>query len=142
MIPTLEESLEQKTCVVGTGEQVAEAISWFDEQIGLENLLLFPAMPGDPYGEIEQQLHRIAEEVLPLLAYLIACLPDRRAVALVRRSGHHLRRARRILAMPSSSTGVVADTNVVRQRVWALNRSVRAVVRLPESRVRSLASRP
>ena len=67
LIPTLEESLEQKTCVVGTGEQVAEAINWFDEQIGLENLLLFPAMPGDPYGEIEQQLHRIAEEVLPLL---------------------------------------------------------------------------
>ena len=67
LIPTLEESIEQKTCVVGTGEQVAEFINSYDEQIGLENLLLFPAMPGDPYGKVEEQLHRIAEEVLPLL---------------------------------------------------------------------------
>ena len=67
LIPTLEESIDQKTWVVGSPEQVAEAISWRDEQIGLENLLLFPAMPGDPYHKIEEQLHRIAEEVLPLL---------------------------------------------------------------------------
>ena len=67
LIPTLEESISQKTCVVGTGEQVAEFINSYDEQIGLENLLLFPAMPGDPYDKVEEQLHRIAEEVLPLL---------------------------------------------------------------------------
>ena len=67
LIPTLEESLAQKTCVVGTAEQVAETISWFDEQIGLENLLLFPAMPGDRYEKVEEQLHRIAGEMLPLL---------------------------------------------------------------------------
>ena len=67
LIPTLEESIDQKTCVVGTGEQVAEFINSYDEQIGLENLLLFPAMPGDPYGKVEEQLHRIAEDVLPLL---------------------------------------------------------------------------
>ncbi len=67
LIPTLEESLDQKTTFVGTGEQVAEAINTYDEQIGLENLLLFPAMPGDPYDKVEEQLHRIAEEVLPLL---------------------------------------------------------------------------
>ncbi len=67
LIPTLEESIEQKTCVVGTGEQVAEFINSYDEDIGLENLLLFPAMPGDPYSKVEEQLHRIAEEVLPLL---------------------------------------------------------------------------
>ena len=67
LIPTLEESIEQKTCVVGTGEQVAEFINAYDAEIGLENLLLFPAMPGDPYSKVEEQLHRIAEEVLPLL---------------------------------------------------------------------------
>ena len=67
LIPTLEESLDQKTCVVGTAEQVAETISWFDEQIGLENLLLFPAMPGDRYEKVEEQLHRIAGELLPML---------------------------------------------------------------------------
>ena len=67
LIPTLEESIDQKTCLVGTATDVAETINWYDEQIGLENLLLFPAMPGDPYDEVEEHLHRIAEEVLPLL---------------------------------------------------------------------------
>ena len=67
LIPTLEESIDQKTWVVGSPEQVAEAISRRDEQIGLENLLLFPAMPGDAYDKVEEQLHRIADEVLPLL---------------------------------------------------------------------------
>ena len=67
LIPTLEESIDQKICLVGTGEDVAETINWYDEQIGLENLLLFPAMPGDPYEEVEEHLHRLAEEVLPLL---------------------------------------------------------------------------
>ena len=67
LIPTLEESMDQNICLVGTGEDVAETINWYDEQIGLENLLLFPAMPGDPYEQVEEHLHRLAEEVLPLL---------------------------------------------------------------------------
>ena len=67
LIPTLEDSIDQKTMLAGSGEQVAETINWYDEQIGLENLLLFPAMPGDRYEQVEEQLHRIAEEVLPLL---------------------------------------------------------------------------
>ena len=67
LIPTLEQSIDQKVWAVGSPTDVAEAISWYDEQIGIENLLLFPAMPGDPYEKVEEQLHRIAEEVLPLL---------------------------------------------------------------------------
>ena len=67
LIPTLEDSIDQKTWVVGTAEQVAETIAWFDEQLGLERLLLFPAMPGDRYEKVEEQLHRLATEVMPLL---------------------------------------------------------------------------
>ena len=67
LIPTLEESIDQKTWVVGTAEEVAAAIKWFDDEIGLENLILFPAMPGDPYSGVSEQLHRISEDVLPLL---------------------------------------------------------------------------
>ena len=70
LIPTLEESMDQNICLVGTGEDVAETINWYDEQIGLENLLLFPAMPGDPYEQVEEHLHRLASEVLPLLPLL------------------------------------------------------------------------
>ncbi len=67
LIPTLEQSLEQKTLLVGRATDVAETIAWYDEQIGLENLVLFPAMPGDRYGDIEEHLHRIATELMPLL---------------------------------------------------------------------------
>ena len=67
LIPTLEESIDQRVWAVGSPDDVAEAINTYDEQIGLENLLLFPAMPGDPYEKVEEQLNRIAEEVLPLL---------------------------------------------------------------------------
>ncbi len=67
LIPTLEQSVAQKSCLVGTPTDVAETINWYDEQIGLENLILFPAMPGDPYEEIQENLHLISEEVLPLL---------------------------------------------------------------------------
>ncbi|MDG1409999.1 MAG: LLM class flavin-dependent oxidoreductase [Acidimicrobiales bacterium] len=67
LIPTLEESLDNKTWVVGTAEEVAETIRWFDDQIGLENLLLFPAMPGDSYSDTAEQVQRISEGVLPLI---------------------------------------------------------------------------
>ena len=46
---------------------MAEQIAWYDEQIGLENLLLFPGMPGDKYEDIEEQLGRLAGDVLPKL---------------------------------------------------------------------------
>jgi alkanesulfonate monooxygenase SsuD/methylene tetrahydromethanopterin reductase-like flavin-dependent oxidoreductase (luciferase family) len=67
LIPTLEESIDQKTWVVGTADEVAETIRWYDDQLGLENLLIFPGMPGDAYTKVDEQLHRLAEDVLPLL---------------------------------------------------------------------------
>ena len=67
LVPTLEETLDQKIFAIGTAEDVAEQIAWYDEQIGLENLLLFPGMPGDRYDDIEEQLGRLAGDVLPKL---------------------------------------------------------------------------
>jgi alkanesulfonate monooxygenase SsuD/methylene tetrahydromethanopterin reductase-like flavin-dependent oxidoreductase (luciferase family) len=67
LIPTLEDSMDQKTWVVGTAEEVAETIKFYDDELGVENLMLFPAMPGDKYSLVDEQLHRIAEDVLPLL---------------------------------------------------------------------------
>ena len=67
LIPTLEESMAQKTWVVGTADDVAETINFYDDQLGLENLLLFPAMPGDAYDDVEEHLQRLSEELLPLL---------------------------------------------------------------------------
>jgi len=68
LIPTLEESLENKTWLVGTAEQVAEGIAFYRDALGgLENLTLFPNMPGDRYDRTAEQMTRLAEDVLPLL---------------------------------------------------------------------------
>ena len=68
LIPTLEESIEQKIWVVGNADDVAEQINWYSGLLGgLENLLLFPAMPGDSYAKVGDQIHRLAQEVLPQL---------------------------------------------------------------------------
>lgn len=68
LIPTLEESLDNKVWLVGTADEVAEQIRWYDEYLGgVEDLILFPAMPGDSYSKVDEQLHRLAEGVLPHL---------------------------------------------------------------------------
>jgi len=67
-IPTLEESIENKTWLVGTADDVAEGIHFYKEQLGgLEDLVIFPNMPGDPYSATVEQMTRFAEEVLPKL---------------------------------------------------------------------------
>lgn len=67
LIPSLEESVEQKVWVVGTPEEVAEGIAFYRDLVGLENLTLVPAFPGDSYDEAEDQLARLAEQVLPMV---------------------------------------------------------------------------
>ena len=69
LIPTLEESLENKVWLVGTVDDVAAGIDWYRDYLGgVENLVVFPAMLGDPYDKVDDQLHRLAEGVLPQLA--------------------------------------------------------------------------
>jgi len=38
-----------------------------DELLGLTDLVIFPAMPGDSYARAKEQMTRFAREVLPLL---------------------------------------------------------------------------
>ena len=35
--------------------------------LGLTDLVIFPAMPGDSYARVKEQMTRFAREVLPLL---------------------------------------------------------------------------
>ena len=66
LIPTLEDSMDrQRTWAVGTAEDVAETIGMYKDELGLENLIIFPAMPGDSYDKVDDQLHRLAEDVMP-----------------------------------------------------------------------------
>jgi alkanesulfonate monooxygenase SsuD/methylene tetrahydromethanopterin reductase-like flavin-dependent oxidoreductase (luciferase family) len=67
LIPTLEESVEQKAWIIGSPEEVAEGVAFYRDLVGLENLTIVPAMPGDSYDETDEQLSRLSEQVLPLL---------------------------------------------------------------------------
>jgi alkanesulfonate monooxygenase SsuD/methylene tetrahydromethanopterin reductase-like flavin-dependent oxidoreductase (luciferase family) len=68
LIPTLEESVENRTWIIGTAEEVAAGIDAYrDELGGLADLCIFPNFPGDTYTKTEEQLARYAEEVRPLL---------------------------------------------------------------------------
>ena len=68
LIPTLEDSMRNRTWLVGTAEEVAEGIARYNDELGgLAELCLFPNLPGDRYGETEDQLARYGEHVRPLL---------------------------------------------------------------------------
>jgi alkanesulfonate monooxygenase SsuD/methylene tetrahydromethanopterin reductase-like flavin-dependent oxidoreductase (luciferase family) len=67
LIPTLEESIEQKTILVGTPEEVAAGVQSFRDLMGVENITIFPHLIGDPYEKAVEQMARFVTDVTPLL---------------------------------------------------------------------------
>ncbi len=67
LIPTLEESIENKTIIIGTPEDVAEGIAFYRDLLGLRYLTIFPHLIGDPYKKADEQMARFIEEVVPLV---------------------------------------------------------------------------
>jgi alkanesulfonate monooxygenase SsuD/methylene tetrahydromethanopterin reductase-like flavin-dependent oxidoreductase (luciferase family) len=66
-VPTLEDSMRQGPWAVGTAADVARAIGLLDDLLGLTDLVIFPAMPGDSYARAKEQMTRFARDVIPLL---------------------------------------------------------------------------
>ena len=67
LIPTLEESMAQKTILVGSPEEIAEQVQSFRDLLGVENLTIFPHLLGDSYKKAEEQMARFMTEVVPML---------------------------------------------------------------------------
>ena len=67
LIPTLEESIENRTILVGTPEGVAEQVQQYRELLGLEHLTIFPHLIGEPYKKADEQMARFVDEIVPLL---------------------------------------------------------------------------
>ena len=67
LIPTLEQSMDQQTLLVGSPEEVAEQVQRYKDLLGLEYLTIFPHMLGDTYKKAEEQMARFMEEVVPLV---------------------------------------------------------------------------
>jgi alkanesulfonate monooxygenase SsuD/methylene tetrahydromethanopterin reductase-like flavin-dependent oxidoreductase (luciferase family) len=67
LIPSFDQSLEQKTWLVGTAEDVAADIAFYQELVGFERLAIVPMFPGDTFEKGEEQMARFAEDVRPLV---------------------------------------------------------------------------
>ena len=67
LIPTLQESIDNKTILLGSPADVAEGVAFYRDLLGLQNLTIFPHLLGDPYKKADEQLARFMEEVVPLL---------------------------------------------------------------------------
>jgi len=67
LIPTLDESIENKTILLGTPEQVAEGVQFYKDLLGMDYLTIFPHLLGDPYKKADEQMARFMEEVMPLV---------------------------------------------------------------------------
>ena len=65
LIPSLEESMKQRTILVGTADEVAEQVQEYKDLLGLERLTLFPHLIGDPYSKAVEQMQRFMEDVVP-----------------------------------------------------------------------------
>ncbi|GAA4705598.1 LLM class flavin-dependent oxidoreductase [Phytohabitans rumicis] len=65
-VPTLEESMAQGVWAVGTPQDVATEIDRYRAELGLTDLVLFPALPGDSFARTREQMTRLAQEVLKL----------------------------------------------------------------------------
>ena len=67
LIPTLDESIENKTILVGTPADVAAEVQFLKDLLGFEHLTIFPHLLGDSYKQADEQMARFREEVQPLL---------------------------------------------------------------------------
>ena len=67
LIPTLDESIENKTILVGPPEKVAEEVQFLKDLLGFESLTIFPHLLGDSYKQADEQMARFKEDVQPLL---------------------------------------------------------------------------
>lgn len=64
-IPTLADSMAQHTWLVGTADEVAGQLAVLRDDLDLQDLPVFPGMPGESYAAAQEQLQRFAEDVRP-----------------------------------------------------------------------------
>lgn len=65
--PEAEESIRQRTLACGSAEDVAETISFYIDLLGIEHISLFLDFPSLSAEQMNEQLQRVAADVMPLL---------------------------------------------------------------------------
>jgi len=65
--PTVQESIDQKIQAIGSVDDVVDTIGFWRELLDLKHLIIFFDFPGLTRQEMKDQLHMVAEEVMPKL---------------------------------------------------------------------------
>ena len=68
LIPTLEESVDNRVWIIGSPDEVVEQMRWYIDYLGgVTDLSLFINFPGDSYKQTQEQMFRWSEQVAPHL---------------------------------------------------------------------------
>jgi alkanesulfonate monooxygenase SsuD/methylene tetrahydromethanopterin reductase-like flavin-dependent oxidoreductase (luciferase family) len=65
--PTVQESIDQKIQAIGSVADVVDTIGYWRDMLDLKHLVIFFDFPGISREEMKEQMHLIAEEVMPQL---------------------------------------------------------------------------
>ncbi|KGA10074.1 MAG: hypothetical protein GM46_5995 [actinobacterium acAcidi] len=65
--PSVQESIDQKIQAIGSVDDVVDTIGFWRELLDLKHLIIFFDLPGLTRQEMKDQLHMVAEEVMPKL---------------------------------------------------------------------------
>jgi alkanesulfonate monooxygenase SsuD/methylene tetrahydromethanopterin reductase-like flavin-dependent oxidoreductase (luciferase family) len=66
-LPTLEESMQQGPWVIGTAAEVRDNLAQLQQELGIENLVIFPHFPGMVRQQVVDQIERFMADVAPTL---------------------------------------------------------------------------
>ena len=65
--PTVQESIDQKIQAIGSVDDVVDTIGYWRDMLDLKHLVIFFDFPGISREEMKEQMHLVAEEVMPQL---------------------------------------------------------------------------
>ena len=65
--PTVQESIDQKIQAIGSVDDVVDTIGFWRDLLDLKHLIIFFDLPGLTRQEMKDQMHMVAEEVMPKL---------------------------------------------------------------------------
>ena len=73
--PTVQESIDQKIQAIGSVDDVVDTIGFWRDLLDLKHLIIFFDFPGLTRQEMKDQLHMVAEEVMPKLGETMSRRP-------------------------------------------------------------------
>jgi alkanesulfonate monooxygenase SsuD/methylene tetrahydromethanopterin reductase-like flavin-dependent oxidoreductase (luciferase family) len=73
--PTVQESIDQKIQAIGSVDDVVDTIGFWRDLLDLKHLIIFFDFPGLTRQEMKDQLHMVAEEVMPRLGETMSRRP-------------------------------------------------------------------